>query len=59
LDPAALSVFPDLRPRPLLVLGGTGWRPSGPDHAVRRVDDLPGAVQAVLAGLGLDSPAAR
>jgi DNA-binding transcriptional MerR regulator len=59
LDPAVLSVFPGLRPKPLLVLGGTGWRPSGPDHAVRRVEDLPGAVQAVLGGLGLDIPAAR
>jgi hypothetical protein len=58
-DPAALSVLPDLRPRPLLVLGGPGWRPGGTDHAVRRVDDLPGAVQAVLGGLGLDNPAAR
>ena len=63
LDPASLKVIPDLRPRPLLVLGGPGWRPSGPSgpggpvstaHAVRRVDDLAGAVQVVLAGLGLD-----
>jgi hypothetical protein len=43
----------------LLVLGGAGWRPGGPDHAVRRVDDLPAAVQVVLGGLGLDIPAAR
>jgi DNA-binding transcriptional MerR regulator len=54
LDPASLSVIPDLRPRPLLVLGGPGWRPGSLDHAVRRVDDLAGAVQAVLSGLGLD-----
>jgi MerR family transcriptional regulator, light-induced transcriptional regulator len=66
LDPASLSVIPELRPRPLLVLGGPGWRSGGPrgpggpggpggtDHAVRRVDDLAGAVQAVLGGLGLD-----
>jgi transposase-like protein len=63
LDPASLKVIPELRPRPLLVLGGPGWRPSGPSgpggpvstaHAVRRVDDLAGAVQVVLAGLGLD-----
>ena len=59
LDPASLSVIPDLRPRPLLVLGGPGWRPGGTDHAVRRVDDLAGAVQAVLGGLGLDGVAAR
>jgi DNA-binding transcriptional MerR regulator len=63
LDPASLKVIPELRPRPLLVLGGPGWRSGGPagpggpvstGHAVRRVDDLAGAVQAVLAGLGLD-----
>jgi MerR family transcriptional regulator, light-induced transcriptional regulator len=59
LDPASLSVIPDLRPRPLLVLGGPGWRPGGTDHSVRRVDDLAGAVQAVLSGLGLDAAAAR
>jgi DNA-binding transcriptional MerR regulator len=65
LDPASLKVIPELRPRPLLVLGGPGWRPGGPSspggpggpvstgHAVRRVDDLAGAVQVVLAGLGL------
>jgi hypothetical protein len=47
------------------VLGGPGWRPGGPSgadgsgstaHAVRRVDDLAGAVQVVLAGLGLGVP---
>jgi MerR family transcriptional regulator, light-induced transcriptional regulator len=59
LDPASLSVIPDLSPRPLLVLGGPGWRPGATDHSVRRVDDLPGAVQAVLSGLGLDDDAAR
>jgi DNA-binding transcriptional MerR regulator len=65
LDPASLKVIPELRPRPLLVLGGPGWRPGGPSgadgsvstaHAVRRVDDLAGAVQVVLAGLGLGVP---
>jgi MerR family transcriptional regulator, light-induced transcriptional regulator len=55
LDPASLSVLPDVRPRPLLVLGGPGWLPGGDSQAVRRVDDLPGAVQAVLGGLGRDS----
>jgi DNA-binding transcriptional MerR regulator len=59
LDPASLSVIPDLRPRPLLVLGGPGWRPGGTDHSVRRVDDLAGAVHAVLSGLGLDADASR
>lgn len=59
LDPASLSVIPDLRPRPLLVLGGPGWRPGGADHSVRRVDDLAGAVDAVLGGLGVDGSAAR
>jgi MerR family transcriptional regulator, light-induced transcriptional regulator len=59
LDPASLSVIPDLRPRPLLVLGGPGWHPGGTDHAVRRVDDLASAVQAVLGGLGVDGAAAR
>jgi DNA-binding transcriptional MerR regulator len=70
LDPASLSIIPELRPRPLLVLGGPGWRPGGPAaaagvpagpgrpggtaHAVRRVDDLVGALQAVLGGLGLE-----
>jgi hypothetical protein len=75
LDPASLSIIPEMRPRPLLVLGGPGWRtgrPAGPGspggpggpaspgraggtaHAVRRVDDLVGALQAVLGGLGLD-----
>jgi MerR family transcriptional regulator, light-induced transcriptional regulator len=54
LDPASLSVIPDLRPRPLLVLGGPGWRSGGVGSSVRRVDDLAGAVQAVLSGLGLD-----
>jgi hypothetical protein len=62
LDPASLKVIPELRPRPLLVLGGPGWRAGGPSsagepvstaHAVRRVDDLAGAVHVVLAGLGL------
>jgi MerR family transcriptional regulator, light-induced transcriptional regulator len=55
LDPASLSVIPDLRPRPLLVLGGPGWRSGGAGQSVRRVDDLAGAVQAVLGGLGLDA----
>jgi hypothetical protein len=59
LDPKSLSVLPDLRPRPLLVLGGPGWRTGATDHAVRRVDDLAGAVQAVLGGLGLDGASAR
>jgi DNA-binding transcriptional MerR regulator len=59
LDPASLSVIPDLSPRPLLVLGGPGWRPCATDHSVRRVDDLPGAVQAVLSGLGLEDDPAR
>ena len=59
LDPASLSVIPDLRPRPLLVLGGPGWRSGATVPAVRRVDDLAGAVQAVLGGLGLDGVAAR
>jgi transposase-like protein len=66
LDPASLSVIPELRPRPLLVLGGPGWRNDSPvragdargtastAHALRRVDDLAGAVQAVLGALGLD-----
>jgi MerR family transcriptional regulator, light-induced transcriptional regulator len=65
LDPASLSVIPELRPRPLLILGGPGWRTrghgdaggiDGVDHALLRVDDLPGAVVAVLGGLGLDAP---
>jgi MerR family transcriptional regulator, light-induced transcriptional regulator len=59
LDPAALSVIPDVRPRPLLVLGGPGWRAGPTDRGVCRVDDLPAAVQAVLGGLGLDGAAAR
>jgi DNA-binding transcriptional MerR regulator len=59
LDPASLSVIPDLRPRPLVVLGGPGWRPGATVHSVRRVDDLAGAVQAVLSGLGLDADASR
>jgi MerR family transcriptional regulator, light-induced transcriptional regulator len=59
LDPASLSVLPELRPRPLLVLGGPGWRPGGTDHSVRRVDDLTAAVQAVLSGLGLETDGAR
>lgn len=59
LDPATLSIIPDLRPRPLLVLGGPGWRAGGTDRFVRRVDDLAGAVQAVLSGLGLDATASR
>jgi hypothetical protein len=66
LDPASLSVIPELRPRPLLVLGGPGWRNDSPvrpgdargaastAHALRRVDDLAGAVQAVLGALGLE-----
>jgi DNA-binding transcriptional MerR regulator len=54
IDPASLAVIPDLRPRPLLVLGGPGWLPGDPSQAVRRVDDLAGAVHAVLGGLGLD-----
>jgi DNA-binding transcriptional MerR regulator len=66
LDPASLSVIPELRPRPLLVLGGPGWRPDGTvragdvagptstAHALRRVDDLAGAVQAVLGALGVE-----
>jgi len=61
MDPASLSVIPELRPRPLVVLGGPGWLagepggPGGSDHATLRVDDLAGAVQAVLGGLGLES----
>jgi MerR family transcriptional regulator, light-induced transcriptional regulator len=65
LDATMLAVIPDLRPRPLLVLGGPGWRPGAPgsgsgsptDHAVRRVEDLPAALHVVLTGLGLDGPA--
>jgi DNA-binding transcriptional MerR regulator len=62
LDPARLDGLPELRPRPLLALGGAGWRAPDPEHAalaVRQVDDLPSAVQVVMSGLGLDEVAAR
>jgi DNA-binding transcriptional MerR regulator len=58
IDPAQLAGLPEIRPRPLLALGGPGWREPDPQHAalaVRRVDDLPSAVQVVVAGLGLET----
>ena len=62
IDPAQLDVLPEIRPRPLLALGGPGWRAPHPEHAVlavQRVDDQPSADQVVIAGLGLDTAAAR
>lgn len=57
--PEVLAAIPDLRPRPLLVLGGAGWRVGEPGHAVRRVGDLAGAVEAVVDGLGLAGSPSR
>ena len=36
VDPASLSVIPELRPRPLLVLGGPGWLAGEPGGPVAR-----------------------
>jgi DNA-binding transcriptional MerR regulator len=54
LDPAALSVLPEVRPRARLLLGGPGWRAAAPQVGVRRVEDLASGVQLVLDAVGLD-----
>jgi hypothetical protein len=54
LDPAALSALPELRPRPLVVLGGPGWRSGEQSPTLRRVDDLAEAVDTVAEHLALD-----
>jgi hypothetical protein len=54
LDPGELAALPELRPRPLLLLGGPGWRPGDDLVTVRHVDSLALAVSLVLDGLGLE-----
>lgn len=50
-DPDALSVLPDLRPEPLVLLGGPGWWPVQPPRG-ERVSDLSEAITMLARAVG-------
>lgn len=50
-DPAALAVLPDLRPEPLVLLGGPGWWPVEPPRG-QRVHDLSEAITMLARAAG-------
>jgi MerR family transcriptional regulator, light-induced transcriptional regulator len=50
-DPAALADLPDLRPEPLLLLGGPGWWPVEPPRG-ERVSDLSEAITMLSRAAG-------
>ncbi len=50
-DPAALAALPDLRPEPLILLGGPGWWPVGPPRG-ERVSDLSEAITMLARAAG-------
>lgn len=50
-DPAALAGLPDLRPEPLILLGGPGWWPVEPPRG-ERVSDLSEAITMLARAAG-------
>ena len=50
-DPAALAALPDLRPEPLILLGGPGWWPVAPPRG-ERVSDLSEAITMLARAAG-------
>jgi DNA-binding transcriptional MerR regulator len=50
-DPSALAVLPDLRPEPLVLLGGPGWWPVEPPRG-ERVSDLSEAITMLARAAG-------
>ena len=50
-DPAGLVVLPDLRPAPLVLLGGPGWWPVEPPRG-QRVGDLSEAITMLSRAAG-------
>ena len=50
-DPAALTCLPDLRPEPLILLGGPGWWPVEPPRG-ERVSDLSEAITLLSRAAG-------
>jgi hypothetical protein len=51
-DPAVLSTIPSFRPAASVLIGGAGWRETGPLHGVTRVSDLTDTVTRIARAVG-------